>query len=936
MNKGIQRISLLLMSALALIALAACSTKKNTAANRKYQAFITKYNIHYNGNKHFIETLDEMEKKYEDDYSSRLFMHPVEAKGREGVPQPSGDFNYSIEKAQKAIQLRSIKTKPKRKPGKGNDPEYKAWLNREEYNPFLHNSWLMMGRGQYYNGDFGGAASTFMYISRHFKWLPAVVSEAKIMEAMSYLGMGWLFEAEVILMRIKKEELTDRNLQKIYNFAMADYYVRSDKYTEAVPYLEKAAADASGAQRTRLNFLLGQVESALGHKDAAYKAFSKAADASSAQYRTKFNARIKQSEVFQGSKIEPEVKALKSMAKYDRNKDYLDQLYYAIGNLYLSRRDTAKAIENYILANEKSTRKGIDKALNQLQLGAIYFDRHNYVKAQPSYAEAVPLLPKNYAGYDSIKRRSDVLDEMALYAGNVVLQDSLLRLAAMPEKERNAVIDNIIKQLKEKEEKEAEERAREEFEATKQSQPQALQDQNARSFNINADNSWYFYNTATKNAGKTDFQKRWGSRKLEDNWRRRNKASFNVDEFADNAPAAGSETTDGNEATDNAATDAPALSEDEKRRAADPHYPEYYIAQLPLTEEAKRTSHDVIQEGLFNSATILKDKLEDFDAARSQYKRLLGEYPDNTYRLDTYYNMYLMDMRQGRKADADRWVKLIIKEFPSSDYATAMADPNYIENLRNMEKNQEALYEKAYEAYLNNDNTLVHSTVEELTRDYPLSKIRPKFLFLEALTQITEKNIPGFNATLRELLDKYPDTDITPVASAWLKGMAQGRTVEESNGNLRGMIWDLKLSNDSIDGSASQERAQFLMDENQPQLLVFSFATDEVPSNALLYEIARHNFRSFVVKNFELEPINYGRLGMIVVRGFANMAELKHYRRVMADSQDFKLPDAVRPIVISEHNFKILIDEHRSFEEYFQYLQELNDKAMEPLQNPKK
>ena len=239
----------------------ACSPKKNTAASRNYQAFITRYNIYYNGDTHFRETLADMESKYEDDYSRQVFMHPVEAKSDPLLPQPSGNFDRSIEKAQKAIQLRSIKKRPKKKAGKSSDPKYKEWMKREEYNPFLHNAWMMMGRSQYYNGDFLGAASTFFYISRHFKWLPETVVESKLMQALSYVSLDWLFEAENIITRIKPEELTTKHLRELYNFVYADFHLRSQDYEAALPYLSAAAKEASGAQKTRLNFLLGQVYS---------------------------------------------------------------------------------------------------------------------------------------------------------------------------------------------------------------------------------------------------------------------------------------------------------------------------------------------------------------------------------------------------------------------------------------------------------------------------------------------------------------------------------------------------------------------------------------------------------------------------------------------------------------------------------------------------
>lgn len=905
----------------AALMLSGCSAKKNTAGNRRYQEFITRYNIYYNGDTHFKETLSDMESKYEDDYSRNVFMHPVEARNDKSAPQPSGDFTRSIEKAQKAIQLRSIKKKPAKKAGKRNDPAYKEWMKRDEYNPFLHNAWMMMGRSQYYNGDFLGAASTFFYISRHFTWLPKTVTEARLFQALSYIGMGWQFEAEVILRRITVDDLPTNGLRRLYNFTYADYYIHESKYEEALPFLVEAVKGAKGAQKTRLNFLLGQVYERLGQNELAYKAFAAAGGSASAPYRTKFNARIKQSEVFSGSDIEPEVKALRRMTRYDRNKDYLDQIYYAIGNLYLSRTDTMRAIENYEIANEKSTRNGIDKALNQLKLGELYFLQGNYEKAQPSYSEAVPQLPDTYPRLAAIKLRSDVLDELSVYSQNVNLQDSLLRLAAMSPELQLEVIEKIIKALKEKEKKEAEDAAREEYLANQAAKGNALQDNNTQNFVINADNSWYFYNTATRNAGKTEFQKRWGSRKLEDDWRRRNKASFNIDDF----DAAGESEVG---ADDDVTAEENAAGGDEKEKvddhSTDPHYPEYYLAQIPKTDEEKNTAHDVIQEGLYNMGVILKDKLEDFAASKVEFERLLTDYPDNVYRLDTYYNLYLMYMRQGNTSEAERYRRLIIRDFADSKYGVAMRNPHYLEELRNMDTYQQELYEKTYEAYLENRNDEVHKAYETINEKYPLSKTLPKFMFLHALAYVTEHDKDKFNSTLRELLDRYPDTDITPVASAWLKGMAQGRELQAGLGsNLRGMIWELRLGNDSI-AVAAEGKAQFELDEELPQRLVFSFPTDKVSSNELLFDIARHNFRSFVVKDYDLEQMNFGRLGMVIVSGFANQAELNHYRSVMAASDDFRLPAGVRPIAISDANFKILIEQGRSFEEYFRYLEEQN------------
>lgn len=912
----------------------ACSTKKNTAASRAYQAFTTRYNVYFNGDQHYKETLKEMEKSYEDDYSATLiFMHPAEAKANPKATQPTGDFTRSIEKAQKAIQLHSIKKRPRRKSGKGNDPKYRAWLKRDEYNPFLHNAWMMMGRSQFNNGDFLGASSTFYYTAKHFNWLPTTVTEARLWQARSYCALGWVYEAEDIMRQVKEKDLTNNTLKGLYSYTYADLMLHTQAYEKAVPYIVNAIQYAKGAQKTRLNFLLGQVYTLLGRKSEAYKAFGKAGKASSASYRTQFNARIKQSEVFQGKNISSEVKALKRMARYDRNKDYLDQVYYAIGNLYLSRKDTMQAIENYALAVEKSTRGGIDKAIAQITLGELYFSRGEYDKAQPCYSEAVPLLPDTYPGHGLLKRRSDVLDELAVYSQNVTLQDSLLRLSDMSPDEQLAVVNKIIEELKKKEEEEAEKARKEEYLAQQEAQGNLLQNDKApTSFTLNTDDSWYFYNTATKNAGRTDFQKRWGSRKLEDDWRRRNKASFDFNDFNADSQNEGTEDEE-QQATENGEGTSPDSEEARElaKKESDPHYPEYYLKQIPKTDLERQTANDVIQEGLYNMGLILKDKLEDFKAADNQWQQLLARYPDNIYRLDVYYNLYLMYIRIDKPDLAEKYRQLILSDFADSKYGQAMKDPDYIANLRSMEADQESMYEKAYEAYLSNDNRQVHEAYREMMRRYPLSKIMPKFMFLDALSYVTENNSEKFRSTLTELLERYPDTDLTPLASAYLKGLAQGKKINSGTGsNLRGMIWSMRLGNDST-ATATADSLIFDMNPDEPQLLVLAFPTDSVSSNQLLYDIARHNFNSFVVRDFDLEQMNFGQLGMLVVKGFANLEELNHYRKVLDADRTLKLPPQVRPVMISAKNFELLIQQGRSLEEYFRFVDQNN--ATEAVRN---
>ena len=368
------------------------------------------------------------------------------------------------------------------------------------------------------------------------------------------------------------------------------------------------------------------------------------------------------------------------------------------------------------------------------------------------------------------------------------------------------------------------------------------------------------------------------------------------------------------------------------KRAEDPHYEEYYLKQIPKTEEEIQASHEIIQEGLYNMGIILKDKMEDYSAAAYEFNQLLRRYPDNTYRLDVYYNMYMMYMRNGQDADAQPYRDSILVNFPESKYGMAMQDPNYLENLKNMNRDQENMYEAAYANYLANNHSAVHDAYAEMMRKYPLSKIMPKFMFIDALSYLTEKDHDKFKETIKDMLQRYPQTDITPVASEIVKQLNQGRRLEGGGSNLRGMLWSTRLSNDTTPQALERTFTPFAEDNDKPQVFILLYPMDSVNSNMLLYEVARHNFNSFKVKDYDIDQMNFGSLGLLVIKGLDNFKEATNYRTVFEQDQSINVPRQVHYVIISVDNFNLLLNEGRTFEDYFNYLEEKNDKQHSDLE----
>lgn len=897
-----------------------CGTKKNTKVSRFYHAMTTRFNIYFNGKVSFDEALKSMEDGYQENYSDLIYLHAISAQPKEKA-ETGGPFDRTIEKSNKAIKLHSIRVKPAKKPGWRNDPKQVAFQEQEEYNPYLKNSWLIMGQAQFYNADFLQASATFSYIARHYTHDPEVVAEATLWQARCYSELDWLYEAEMILDRMNKNGFP-KSCKELYDYVYADYLIKSEKYQEAIPYLGASIqAETNRRQRARMRYLLGQIYAMEGQNALAYETFGKVAR-SNPPYELEFAARIRQTEVFPGGNFDKVRKMLERMSRSSKNKDYLDQVYYALGNLYMTRQDTTEAVSQYHLGVEKSTRNGLDKAICALRLGDIYFIQRDYVNAQPCFADALASMPQEYREYPRVSKLSAVLDELVVHVQSVHLQDSLQALAKMPEAERLAVIDKIIEDLIKEEEEAKAQAEREAFLAEQEALGTGIDRPGTEVSAVTipvggGSTSFYFYNTQAVAQGKTQFQRRWGRRPLEDDWRRRKKELSTFDEPMDDEMMDEEALADGagDLPADSAAVDAGL----EPVAADDPHNREYYLQQIPFTPEDVEASNVIIVDGLYNMAMIYKDKLEDMPLAIEAFENLDNRFPDNKYRLEAYFQIYLMALRTNDTALAEEYKAKIIQAFPESDYATAVADPLYLEKVRTMDAVQDSVYQKTYDGYLAGDTSIVRRNYRWIAETYPLATLMPKFMFLEALSYVQSGEPERFKTALRALIEKYPDADVTELAGEMLKGVLRGRAMVQ--GDVRGMTWNLRFGV-GADGtlSAADSARVFSAEPNVPYLTLMIYPAGAVDENRLLYAVAAYNFTSFMVKELDLTFEDLTPARALAVRGFVNVDEAVQYYKLINGPEGYarSLDRVVAILPISEENYETLTH-GKTIDEYIQF-----------------
>ena len=895
------------------------STKVNTAQSRFYQAFVTRFNVYHNGHEAYKEGLASQEKGHKDNYMEIIPLFPVSKESTRSAG--GGSFGKAIEKSQKAIKLHSIKQKPKKKAGHELTEKDKLWMAKKEYNPFLHHAWMLMGKAQFQKGEFLEAASTFSYITRLYSDEPEIVAEARMRMAQCYAELEWNYEAENLLTQVQRDTVPYQ-LAEEYDAIMASYLLSQERFEEALPYLEKAVkrAGRTKRQKTREYYLLGQVHKHLGNKQQAYEAFGKAIK-QNPPYELEFNARIQQTETMGGNTAPKMLKALKRMAKDPNNKSYLDQVYYAMGNVYLAQRDTAKAIAHYEKGAEESTRGGVEKGILLLQLGQIYWERADYVDAQRCYGEAIGLIDKEHKQYDLVNLRSTILDELVEHTVAIDLQDSLQHLATLPEEQLYEVIDHIIAEVirQEEEAQKAEEEAalmaqREDMLSAAQAKGPQM---NTPQMNT-GDKSWYFYNEQLVAQGKKDFQQKWGRRKLEDNWRRANKSVLAEEDFE----GVNYDEEEDSELSDSTMTESPSLGgvgEASDTLVTDPHDRKYYLQQIPFTEEQLAESNEILQEALFNAGVIYKDKLEDFTLAENTFGRLSTQFPDFERTDEVYYNLFLMYSRWQRWDDAERCRARLTELFPTSDYTLTINDPDFMTSAIHGKHIEDSLYAATYTAYMEGFFGEVQENAALSGEKYPLGAHRPKFMFLNAMSNLQQGDQTSFLEELKEIVSKYPENEISELAGLIAMGMKDGRLL--GSGSL-GTIWSRRLA--SADGTAVADslRPAFTPDRYVPFRFILAYEEGTVNDNQLLFEVARYNFSKFVVRNFDISTTRQGGIVMLHVAGLTHYDEAYQYmHRLYADPAMATKLSGLHALLISDENLELLL-KYYSIDEYLLFYEE--------------
>lgn len=853
-----------------------CSTKKNTFSRRFYHNLTARYNVYFNGKESLNEGTVELIKGVKDNFTQVI---PVFNFGtKQEAQQLNPKMDRAIQKASIAIQKHSMQF---------DGVEKVRWID---------DCFLLIGKAYFYKQEYLSARRTFNFIVQEYGYND-IKYQAMLWLALTYNQTKEFEKSEPLLNLVTNDinkGIVPESVIKILPQVYADLYIRQGYYDDAVEFLFEAIAYGPKRDlKTRMMFILAQIFQQNGDLYRATEWYAKVIKRNP-PYDMAFQAKINLARSFDAKSGDRKqiTKILERMLRDDKNKEYKDQIYFALADVALRDHDTVSGITYLRKSVSTSMNNNYQRATSSLKLADLYFQIPSYPDAQAYYDTAMMFIPKDYPNYRQIEQKTSVLTTLVENLIIIQVQDSLQRVANMSEADRNALINNLIKLYQEEQERLA---LQEELERAVADQQQATSFTGITPSGIPTSGKWYFYNPQTKEIGYSEFLRKWGKRKLEDLWRISNKQ---VVDFGTGDMALEADT---------------AMSDSLVAAANDPYRKEYYLKGLPVTEDDFKASDKKILDAYFNIGRVYRDGLRDYPESIESLETMNERFPANEHELQSFYYLY-RDYSDLRDAGQAQYYKtMIIDRYPESDYAKVLEDPEYFTKLAREKSKVVTLYEDTYKAYEAGQYYQVIAKSDLALALYgDTNELAPRFEYLRAVAVGKTDVIDSLVSNLKRIILKYPNSEIKTLSQNVL-----AHIIEENP--------ELKDENFVLPGEVPAEKpSPYKANAAMQHMFMIVANSKEIRLNPFKVKLSDYNLKYYSLDNLNINSLVLDNQHyLITVGNFNNMQKAKDYMEAISGS-DYVFADLKQGtydiFVISTENYPVFFKE-KEIEEYRKFYQ---------------
>lgn len=705
---------------LCLCIIYSCGSQKDTASSRGIQNLTARYNYIYNSKVLLINHQQELTETHVDNYDQILPVYLGPETNNEEVStslnlKPMDDI---IKKAQTIILEKS-------------------------YSNYIDDAYILLGKANFFNGNYFNASEYFDYTAKTYKTNINSYLEALNWKARSLMQLKRISEAnkvldtlESILPDVKKKS----NLAEPFA-TEAQMCIYLDNSAAAISYLKDAIKAGTGTDnRIRWTYILAQLyEKQKNYPDALinYRKVVK----SNAPFEMYFNANLNQIKLRTlegGVQKTNKQSQLLGLLKDDKNLDYNDQIYFQIAESHAADEEYTEAVKYYQLSIQKSTTNQYQKGLSYLRIADLNFKVFkDYLKAKSYYDSTVNTLPKNYPGYDLILKKNQNLQYLTNRYQIISVEDTLQSIAKLPEESRAARIQQFATPVV----------ATVSSANSNSASTGGYQPNYGRNNNAQLQSSFYFSNPTAVSIGFSDFKRKWGNRKLENNWRQsiRTSAQETSQEIANNInPSADPDEI------------APIVKDPQTLI-------KQYTDSLPVTPELLAKSNQKIIDAYYEIASFYLQELNSPKEAAEVYQLLLNRFPANNHLAATYYSLFLINKDIDGPKSTD-FKNKVLKEFPSSIYAKIIIDPSFSLKQSELETAINKQYNNIFEQYLKKDFNAVINSVDEVSKNNTSSFFAPQLAYLKAIAIGRTSKVDALLTAFSSITEQFPDDKlITPL-----------------------------------------------------------------------------------------------------------------------------------------------------------------------------
>ncbi|MBN7809447.1 gliding motility protein [Algoriphagus sp. H41] len=858
------------LAVVVLIVVGACSSERNTFTNRTFHNLTSHFNAYYLSDTKIKEVENQVRANYKEDYTQVL---PV------FIPIDSATIKQNKEKLDSARELSS-----------------KA-IDWHRISKWVDDSYYLLGKIDYLQGQQDDALNAFKYVNSTSKD-KELRHRALITLLRLYVDRREYENANFTIDYLSKEtEISDENRFALFKTLAYYYETRADQ-NGVIGALDRAVGYAPDKkEESRIHFILAQRYQKEGLDALAYDYYRKSLDGNP-PYERSFFATLYAQQV-------AELNASKDLKKvrnyYDelykdpKNKDLKDVVVYERALFEEKQGDIPLTLDLlHSAAKEPGSNPRLKGYIYQ-KLAEINLGEFKDFRATKYYLDsALTFIKEDDPAALEILEQKATLDQYVFHVERIQLNDSLSIIASLSPEEQTAIAQDYIE--KEEERLVAEARAKE-------------TPKNSNIFNNllafsgkDAGSSFYFDNGVALQQGAIEFNRVWGNRPLQDNWRRR-AATFQTS----TQPQIPTPELDSASSGENPIlANLPSL--------------ESLLGKIPNTPEQIEQLNSELEKSYFELGKLLYFDLKEIEPSIANLETLIQKYPNTIRKPEAYYLLYLGQKDSG--GNFQQYAGRLNREFPESQYTYSVNNPDAASgNLAALESSKG--YEQAYNAYYAGDYQRARDLVKATLEDYPLTRNTEKLLLLDIMVTGKLESRDRFKTRLETYINNTKDPALVSLARNMLRPMLSSEELAALEPKEKIEVDSTQLAADAAAENAGKEipaDSPYKLNESQTHIFVIALSRSEAEAaTGLLGDL-----ENFHAANYPNARLRTGNMNMssenaiYIISPFANAEKAnEYYQKFAADFESEGLPENIKSnaFFISIENFQTL-NKSKNLEEY--------------------